>query len=536
MIEVEGPDGSIIEFPDGTDKAVMVAAMQKKFGAAQPADNSRLRGLALGSMKPVENINKALMAVPGVRAADQWMAENLGTTPYDELTAQRDAARSSNTRTGYQLAGNVLGTLPVAAITKSPTAQGAISGALLTDAKDAEGAVIDTLAGGLFGKVGDMAIGTAARLAKPYVSKGAEALRNAGVPMTLGQLAEEAGSGGGKIGKAIGSSIRGMEDRLSGISIIGDVIHPAQQRGVEAYNKAVATRALAAVGKNVPDDIPVGREMVKYVGDTLDDGYEALKPKLSATIDRRFAADLKGAWNDLSTLPKQKQDQFASIMDNIFVNRANGMNITGAQVKEVESKLAEYISDYANSTDGDQRMLGRALKGVRDGFRNLLTRTNPQYAKELQALNKGWAELSVLETAAAAKGSVDGVFTPKQYAAAARAADKSVRRRATARGTRPNQELTDAAADILPNKIPDSGTAGRAVAAGLGTGMLYVDPSTGALLTAGALPYTEMGQRLLNSLFVGQRGPAASAVGNALDQTRRLAAPVVAPLVPYLSE
>ncbi len=33
MIEVEAPDGSIVEFPEGTSREVMAAAMAKRFGA-----------------------------------------------------------------------------------------------------------------------------------------------------------------------------------------------------------------------------------------------------------------------------------------------------------------------------------------------------------------------------------------------------------------------------------------------------------------------------------------------------------------------
>ena len=35
MIEIEAPDGTIVEFPDGTSRDVMVAAMRKKFGGPQ---------------------------------------------------------------------------------------------------------------------------------------------------------------------------------------------------------------------------------------------------------------------------------------------------------------------------------------------------------------------------------------------------------------------------------------------------------------------------------------------------------------------
>jgi hypothetical protein len=123
------------------------------------------------------------------------------------------------------------------------------------------------------------------------------------------------------------------------------------------------------------------------------------------------------------------------------------------------------------------------------------------------------------------------VFTPKEYAGAARMADSSVRRRATVRGTTPNQQLTDAAADVLPNTIPDSGTAGRlgaGMAIGYGAGAL--NPATLAGLAAAAAPYSRPGQKLANSLFVGQRGKAMRLIAEAAERARRVSPQVLVPL------
>ena len=36
MIEIEAPDGSIVEFPDGTPDAEIAGAMRRKFGGPEP--------------------------------------------------------------------------------------------------------------------------------------------------------------------------------------------------------------------------------------------------------------------------------------------------------------------------------------------------------------------------------------------------------------------------------------------------------------------------------------------------------------------
>jgi len=544
-IKVQGPDGSEHEFPDGTADAVIDRAMKAYVQVAQPAapqqgptDDSRARGFGLGVLKPVENASKALMMVPGMKAADEWMARNMGTTPYDQITAERDAARQNNSRTGYQMAGNAAGLLPTAAIPGGPALQGAVGGALLTDETTIGGVAKDAGIGAVAGKVGDVVIGGAARIAKPYISKGAAALKDAGVPMTFGQLVSEATEKSGAVGRTIGRTVKGIEDRVSGLPGVGDVVNTARERGTVAYNTAVLNRALAPIKKQLPPDIPPGHDAVKFVGDQLSDGYNTLLPKMSATVDRPFVKGLADTWDDVATLPDAKQTQFTNIMESVFANRAKpGMKFDGDGLKSAESRLTEIIDNYKTSANGDDRTLAAALDTVRGHFRDLIERGNPNYAGELKALNRGWRELSIAEKAAAAQGSTQGIFTPKQYAAAARAADSSVRKRATARGTMPNQELTDAAARILPNTVPDSGTTGRAAVVGAGLGAIgMVSPTTAGAMLASALPYTNVGQKMTNSLFVGDRSTQARLLAKLLDESRRYAPAVVTPALPYATE
>jgi hypothetical protein len=542
IYRVQGPDGKTyrIEGPDGASPDEVIAQAQQQFSAsgsaespAAPADDSRLRGFAAGLTKPIDKLAELTMKIPGVPAIDRFLSDITGTPDVATHNAQNKEIRDNNTRTGYQMAGNIVGTLPTALAGGGPIRQGALGGLLLSDKKDASGMLTDAAVGALASKAGDMVIGGAAKAAKPYVSKGAKALRDAGVPMTLGQLASQAGEGGGKLGRFAGRAIKGMEDRLAGLPIAGDIINPARQRGVEAYNKSVLNRALAPIGKSIPDDIPVGHDAIRFVGDQLSKGYDDLLPSLNANIDKPFMDGLQSVIDDTATLPLERQDQLKSILESVFLNRQQNGTFSGQALKDAETKLTGLVSNYSKSSDADQRALGQALAAARDEYRTLIERSNPDAAPVLQALNKGWRELTIAEKAAAKVGNTDGVFSPKQYANAALMSDSSVRRRATARGTRPNQELTDAAASILPNPVPDSGTAGRAAAGLLGAGALYVEPTTAAMMAAGTLPYTTMGQRFLNSLFVGDRGPVALGAANALEQTRRLAPGVIAPLTQY---
>lgn len=71
MIEVETPDGSIAEFPDGTDHEVIKSALQKRYGRANPDYSNEGRNAA--AQKPVSatrEIFKALGGPVGEQVAD----------------------------------------------------------------------------------------------------------------------------------------------------------------------------------------------------------------------------------------------------------------------------------------------------------------------------------------------------------------------------------------------------------------------------------------------------------------------------------
>jgi len=57
MIEVEGPNGEVIEFPDGTPVSTIKQAMNNKF-------NGPLKDFGIDYDKPVADVRKAIGALP----------------------------------------------------------------------------------------------------------------------------------------------------------------------------------------------------------------------------------------------------------------------------------------------------------------------------------------------------------------------------------------------------------------------------------------------------------------------------------------
>lgn len=140
-------------------------------------------GLLKGAYKPIDNASDALVGMirgSGVEAplaaAGRGLRKALpdGLVDFiDDPAAYYKAQSARGVRPGKlgEFAGNVLGTLPLAALPGGVMTQGAAMGAALTDAKDAGGVMRDAAIGAVAGKVGEKAFGAAGRGVQNLLSK-----------------------------------------------------------------------------------------------------------------------------------------------------------------------------------------------------------------------------------------------------------------------------------------------------------------------------------------------------------------------------
>lgn len=153
------------------------------------------------------------------------------------------------------------------------------------------------------------------------------------------------------------------------------------------------------------------------------------------------------------------------------------------------------------------------------------------------AAKKAFKRLSTLEDAVLRAKQTGGVFSPAQLGMADRASTvKFGGKHAAAAGKGEFHEFQRNMQEVLPNKVPDSGSAGRAAlllapsalaGAGAGVGAAAGDTGGGATtgLTLGtllALAYSRAGQRALTASVLN-RPNAARAAGSAV----RKGAPLV---------
>lgn len=320
------------------------------------------------------------------------------------------------------------------------------------------------LGGGLSG-VGRLAAG----VIMPKLQEGARALLDKGVRLTPGQ--------------AKGGMVAGLEERAAGFPIVGDVINNARRQSVADFNRVIYRKALEPFGKEgrtVADAAKVGHEGIAKVGDFLSSQYDdALARSTPAQVDDAFRA----AVGKIHTMvPKSMRDDFADIV-NAAVEVTPANTITPSVMKAAESELGRRAAGFRSSGSENERQMGRALAQVQSELRDLMAKYNPETARQIQAANAGWRTLAQLETAGSRLGSKEGVVTPATFLNAVKQSDKTVRDRAFARGDAFNQAFAEDAKRVLPQTVPDSGTAGR-----MAELLALLNPVTAAKTGAVALP------------------------------------------------
>jgi hypothetical protein len=351
----------------------------------------------------------------------------------------------------------------------------------------------------------------AAAVISPTISPQIQTLMKEGVVPTAGQI--------------LGGGYKRAEEALSSVPIIGDFIKGAQGRAMADVNRVAFNRALTPIGEKLPEGV-TGREAVQFVSEKLDDAYGKLLPKMTVVQDTPFQtaiANLKGMVQSGAIDPKAVSF-FNNWMDNNVLNKFQGQNaITGETLKAIQGDLRETVSRLGASTDADQRLIGQALKEAQDQVRQLVTRSNPQYASELKAIDTGYANFKRVEKAAASLGAEEGIFSPAQLQNAVKAMDRSKDKGQFAQGNALMQDLSESAKTALGNKVPDSGTPYRSMVAALaasgGAGAAGF-PAIAASLIASPLLYSQAGQNMLAAILT-KRPDFANALAAQLNTSEK---------------
>lgn len=330
--------------------------------------------------------------------------------------------------------------------------KGSIGGGALSylTTPDEENRAKSATISGVVGGVTPLAAKAVEKVVSPTLRPEVEKLIGEGVSLTPGQV--------------LGGRLRALEEKATSFPIIGDVIQKAKDKGVEQFNKAAYKRALDPIGGTVPE--VAGRQGVNAVKNQISDAYDALLPKLTFVPDNGLSQNLATLDKTVRGLPKEKADEVANVVTSIIKDRMppNGL-VDGNTFKVIETDLSKLAKKYAGAT-GTEGLVGDAYAQSLKALRENLARSNPDYAEQLKKVNTAFANYAIIRQAGSMANTAEK-FTPSQLANAVKKADQSAGKGATATGKALMQDLTDAGQLVLPSTIPDSGTAGRMMAANL---------------------------------------------------------------------
>ncbi|MDM0057351.1 hypothetical protein [Variovorax fucosicus] len=322
------------------------------------------------------------------------------------------------------------------------------------------------LAGGAGAAGGRVLTRTLGGLARPFISKDAQTLIDAGVRPTPGQMF---GDG------PIGSAVRRLEDSATSIPLVGDVIKYARGRSIGEYGNAEINAALKPLGVTVKGS---GREAVEQADKLVSDAYERILPQTFLTPFKAEAA-VKQAMTAVKNIPLLSVEQEGKVIQYVAQKvqpaiadaMSNAKTIDGQIAKQIDAEIGFLARKNVASPNPGDHPLGEALYELQAALRGSLQSVVPGATKQLSATNNAYRQM--LPVLKAADRTQTGQFTPRQLD------------RASGQYSQKPSDLNRAGQNVLPSTVPDSGTAGRALlgAAAVG-GASLGGPAAGAALAA----------------------------------------------------
>lgn len=473
------------------------------------------------------------------RSVNNWLADKIPSV-FDKMPesgasgmianqeqayqAQRKAAGESGLD-AWRLAGNVASPANLVIAARAPQAvslagrvgvgagQGALSGLLnpVTEGdfwtEKAKQVAMGTVVGGAV----PVATGALSRVVSPKasVNPDIDVLKAEGIKPTIGQT--------------LGGWANSIEEKAQSLPIMGDMIRYNRRGTWDDLNRAGANRALSQVGEDLPANIKPGNETSLYVRKKLGGLYDDLVPKLGVQADQAFmdAIDALKANVKLSNISPDTTAKFERFIDQTLVNKFQGQGaMTGQTYKGVQADITNEIKKLVKSSSYDEQNILGAVKQAGKEFEDLLIRSNPDHAAELKALNKAWANFKIVQRAGAGVGAHGEAYTPAQLFSATKAQDFSKDKGRFSEGLALMQDLSGAGKRVLGDKVPDSGTTGRSLLAGiLGSaavpGAVPVTAGLAGGLTLGAGAYLPPVQSLLRGA-VSARPDVAQPIAKAI--------------------
>lgn len=544
-MEVRLPNGTVLRnIPEGTNKfQIMEKAIAS--GLATPEDfgqesysasGSGIQNFFAGMGKSVVDTGRGIRQI-GAEIGNK--AGLVSDETVQDLRADQDEVNVRDAElmsSGAGIAGNITGTVATTLLPAGLAAKGAQGAGALRSAQAlrafvnpgtaraaaASGATLGALApvgtgdsrlanaaiGGTVGAAIPAAGAVASRVAEPVrnaVSRGAQSavqlLERAGVPLTVAQRT--------------GSNILNrVQSSLNDNPITSGRNREFVDRQLTAFTRAV----LKTIGVNADEATP---GVINNAATRIGAVFDRVARKADMSFDTQFGNELtqivdganKGLTDDMIRLFNKQVDDIASAID------PETGAVNGARFNSIRSRLGS-LSRKAD--------IGEHARALDNALLDMLERQNPAEAAALQEARAQWRNyLSILP---AINKDADKFIRPQRLLGVltTKANQNLSRRGLGAQSSLDLVELAEAGASVIPDRMPNSGTTGRAImqlavpgAIGAGVGYSQEGDISGALAYgAGGVAAPYVIQRALQSqgglgnyLSRGVQGPVRNALG-----------------------
>jgi hypothetical protein len=323
--------------------------------------------------------------------------------------------------------------------------------------------------------------------------------------------------------------VKGVEDRLSGVPVVGDAINARRLEGLQKMNSKAFDRALEPIGGKI--DGKFGEEAVADAQDKVSQAFNSALKGKTASLDHRFIVDATKAKMGVDKLPDSVRGEVGNQIDHVVNNYFDdGGKISGENMQALLQELGGIKRAYQGTPLGHR--IGQVVDQFSDSVEGLFKRQAPDVMPQYNAAKQAFKRVSTLEDAVLraknTPNNSNALFTPAQLGLADRANTiKYGGKHSAAAGGGEFHDFQRNMQEVLPNKVPDSGTAGRIlvpaaiIGAGGGLGAEGGDAEKGLTLGALlALAYTKTGQRALTASVL-KRGTALRSAGGAVQKSAR---------------
>lgn len=310
-------------------------------------------------------------------------------------------------------------------------------------------------------------------------------LQEAGIPTTPGQ----------ELGNTAAQTV---ESVMKYLPTSAPTVAKAEDQQMRAFTKKILGFA------GIESDIATPEVLTKARQD-FGKRYDALEAQTSLKGDGQLFDDLLSIErNYVDGFPDSIKGTYKKKMDEVLKYAAGEKSAEGKTYHRLQSELSEQIAKAAASPDPSFSYYGEAMSKLQDALANAMQRSSPKELKDAWSnLNKQYAIFSRVEDAMARAGQEKlntGFIPPRQIASVQKFRNPT----AYVEARDDFSKLIRAGEAILPDPIPNSGTAQRS---------FYQDLLTGGKRGAPALA----------------AGGAAQAAGiSLLDPALSLAVPYVA--------